>query len=114
VRNGDAQWVNYTLSTEEKNAFKASLADNPAAYSNELETMMQEGYRFSVRWDDYATCFAVTLYDNSADGPNKGMLLSSRSPSWETALSMCLYKHLVIFDRRWASGLLQANGDFEG
>lgn len=106
-------WVNYTLTDVDKAELARVMSEQPTALNTELETALQEGYRFSVRYDSFADCFAVAMYDPNQGAKNFGKMLNSRSKDWMLAVMMTVWKHTVIFQGEWLT-TTDEERDWEG
>lgn len=99
--NDGVSWVNYTLTVEHKKLLDEMIAKDANKLEAEMQTLAEEGYRWSINWDSYAGCWSCTMYNREANDKNAGKMMSSRSKSWYKALLMCLYKHVIVFQGEW-------------
>jgi hypothetical protein len=97
----DIAWINYTLTTEHKTVFEQIIALDNNKLEAEMQTLAEEGYRWSISWDAYAGCWSCVMSTRDETSANSGKMMSSRSKSWYKALLMCMYKHLIIFEGHW-------------
>lgn len=69
----------------------------------DTERLLQDGYRVTFSRDAKSGGYICTMTCKDADSPNKDYLLSSFAPSIREALSLTLYKHLVVLEGVWAN-----------
>jgi len=97
----DSEFVNYELSADQVAAYRVWRSD--------IETIdlawkeaCENGYRFSTKYDDYNSAFAVyMLPDEGSD--NSGYILTGRGGTPLRALCECLYKHSELLRGDWRS-----------
>lgn len=100
-RFNDLKFVNYELNSDERAACKAWIVDADDL-DNYARAACDEGYRFSLKYDERSKAFAcfMSAYGDAAK-INGGLMNTGRGSSPLKALKQCLYKHLVIFDKEW-------------
>lgn len=110
---GDVRWVNYNLTDAHKAELEKMIKAGPEKLEAEFQSALQDGYKVSVGWDDYAECFSCTMYTREPGHVNEGMMLSSRARTWYKAVLMTVYKHAVVFEGHWVPTAAD-DRDFEG
>lgn len=66
-----------------------------------LEEAIATGYRVTLNYDNRNDAFQCSLTCQNERDENNGFTLTSRGPSWFDALSVALFKHNVLSERRW-------------
>lgn len=95
-------FVRLELTKEELVTYRKWREDVPT-WLDILDRMVQDGYKFTIRWDDYSTSPAVFIFP-SEDSDNRGFILSGRGGSVAKALSEALFKHSVLLEGDWSEG----------
>jgi len=95
------QFINYELPEEERRRFKAWAHENAGEILTLLEKLLDDGYGFSCKWDDYGNCAAAFIQCRSETSPNKGWLLTGRGSTAFSAIAGALYRHYVLFEGVW-------------
>jgi len=96
----DIEFVNRELSSEETDHYREWRADLDNL-TDEMDRMLQNGYKISVKFDDYSDSYAAFLFPPIGDD-NEGKCLTGRGGNSYRALSEAVYKHVVIFGGNWA------------
>jgi len=68
---------------------------------NDWHDEMHNGYRFTFSVDGKSGSIVCSVNCKDQSSPNSGWLLTSFAPTWEEALKLSLYKHLVILEANW-------------
>lgn len=100
-RFNDLKFVNYELNPEERADCKlwATEGQDLDLYT---KASCEEGYRFSIKWDDRSKAFACFMSAYGDAGKyNGGLMNTGRGSTPLKALRQVLYKHLVVFDKEW-------------
>jgi len=97
----DVQFVNYELPDEERRRFKAWLHENAGEIYTFLDKLIDDGYGFSCKWDEYGDCAAAFIQCKKDGNPNKGWLLTGRGSTALSAIGGVLYRHYVLFEGVW-------------
>lgn len=100
ARFNDVRFVNYELSKEEREALKAM-----PLWSEDWSTWFlracDDGYRFSIRFDDYSHAYACFMSTLREDSPNFNAILPGRGSEPIKALRQALYKHWALAECEW-------------
>lgn len=95
-RRKDHTFAKIDLTTDERQEFlawsEASLTDLVSL----LATVLTEGYKFSVKYDDENTTWIATLSNTDNARYNQYCSTTSRHSVFEQAILLTLYKHMVI------------------
>lgn len=95
----DSEFVNYELTVEQVQAYRKWRQD-----LDNVDLMWKEacenGYRFSTKYDDYSSAFAVFMLPGSGT-ENDGFILTGRGGTPLRALCECLYKHFEVLGGDW-------------
>lgn len=103
-RFGNTEFVNVTLTADQRKEFKAwypAILDN---LHDELGQLMVDDYKVSCSWDDNNQCFIATFTGKQDQTYNSEKALSSRSDNWFEALGVNLFKHVVLFGSKTWDG----------
>lgn len=68
----------------------------------DMERLLHDGYRFTYSEDKKSGGIICTMTVRDEANPNFNFLLSSFAPSPREALTLTLYKHIVILEGIWA------------
>jgi len=109
-RFNEAQFVRYELDKEQQSACKAS-AITEAELFDELLALVGDGYKFTVKWDDYSQCHASFMQLSHPVGPNANLILTGRGSTPFKALKQLLWKHSVCLDGDWSGYAERRGGD---
>lgn len=96
---GKSRYVSVDLTKAQKEDMKKSLPD-AVEVMNWVHKMCEEGYRFTLRWDDWTECHSCFVYPDD-DGANAGLVLTGRGTDTFSALRGAVYRHFNIFDGHW-------------
>lgn len=97
-----AQFVNYTLSKSEVARLRKWFTEH---FNDRdwLSDVTQDGYKISFSFDERTKTSACWFIPRDPDGENGGMILSGRGGNPTSALVECVFKHCILFDKRWPS-----------
>lgn len=93
----DVEFVNYSLSSEQKKFLKAQQID----YENELLRVIERDMKVTLSYDNFNECFACFLVP-VGENPNKGLILSGRGSTPLKAFKQALYID-SLFEGVWAA-----------
>lgn len=93
-------FVNLYLTEGQLDHAWTTFEDRAKVYAS-FENEMGNGYRFTFSIDAKTGAFVCTCNCKDESSPNFGWLLSSFAPTWEEALILTLYKHLVVLEAKW-------------
>lgn len=99
-RENTVDFVNYELSAEETAVYR-KWRDDVAGLIGHLDRMAQDGYKVSIKYDDYSESFACFVFADDA-GDNAGKCLTGRGGTTYRALAEALFKHVEIFGGDWS------------
>lgn len=97
----DSEFVNYELKQEqvvEYRRWRADIETVDLAWREACE----DGYKFSAKYDDYNSAFAVFMLPGP-DSENAGFILTGRGGTPLRALCECLFKHSEVLGGDWRS-----------
>ena len=100
-RFNEMKFVQYELDKEQQASCKA-WSVSPADVFDYMEAMVSDGYKFSVKYDDYSDCVAcfVTCPNDHTSG-NAGLILTGRGSTAWKSVKQALWKHSVALDGQW-------------
>lgn len=93
-------YVRWYLSDELKTAVKANIPTHEQACGH-LERYVQDAYRYTIAWDDYADCYNVSLFDSNPRRPSAGWILSARHNDLLIATALLIHLHEKVFADGW-------------
>jgi hypothetical protein len=100
-RFNDVKFVNWSLSPDEKAACKAwelSLED----YDEALLTLVEAGYKSTVSYDDFRSCFTASIVPTKTAKSNQGYILTGKGSTPLKSVKQVLYIHYHIMAEEWA------------
>jgi len=100
--NSDSEFINYELDKEQTAAYR-EWRDDFENVLNIVTELIEEGYRVTIKFDDYSSSCAVFLIP-PAEGENDGYILTGRGSTAYRALSEAMYKHSDVFRGTWSVG----------
>lgn len=93
------EFINCELSAEEIISYR-KWRENGETVLALLDEACEDGYKVSIKYDDYSSAFACFLFPPD-DSDNVGYCLTGRAGTGYRALAEALYKHVVIFGKQW-------------
>jgi len=100
-RFNDAQFVQLELTDEQAKSLKAMPTD-AGVILDEIERMIDDGYKFTIKYDSYGDCIGAWCQDVNPDGLNTGYILTGRGSGVAKALKQLLFKHHTLLDGYWS------------
>jgi len=98
-----SEWKGYhnvNLTKQQEVDFKA-WAEGENVEWEHLGILCNNGYKFSLRWDDFHGGVSASLYAESQKMEWAGYTLSSWAGDIETAIKLLFYKHYVLCLEQW-------------
>lgn len=96
-------FVRCELSTEDKRALAQRELD-PGRVFDQLDALVESGYKFSVGLQSDQTAYIASLFDRDEESKTKGYTLTGRGRSFSNAIAALLYKHYDLLDGIWPTG----------
>jgi len=96
-----AQFINHNFTPDDKAKFKEWAASSMAQLGDIIDRLTDDGYRITLKPDDYTGAYACFLQAISPDSDNAGFILTGRSHSSSMALLAAVYRHYVLFEGDW-------------
>ena len=101
-RFNDVQFVNWSLSAEEKAACKAwSLTVGD--YASAIGGLVEAGYKVTVSYDNFRACFTASIVPTKDAKSNQGYILTGKGSDPLKAVKQALYIHYHIMGEEWAA-----------
>lgn len=97
-------FVSCDLSTQRKEQFKA-WSSGIETLEDYVSYLVQPGYKLSFSIDTYHDCLQVSWSCSAKGDPNEGWTLTARANELSKALAVLLFKHQVMLEGLWDSGL---------
>lgn len=94
------QFVRWTLTRGQAEACKAAVIA-PEQALDLVQELTEQGYRVSLKHDDYDGCACAFLIATAECETNAGRTLTGRGSSVYKALKQLLYAHYTLFDGVW-------------
>lgn len=101
-RFNDVQFVNWSLSAEEKTACKGWLS-NVEEYDNALLATIEAGYKITISYDTFRTCFTSSIVPTKDAKSNQGYILTGKGSTPLKASKQAMFIHYQIMGEEWAS-----------
>ncbi len=101
-RFNDVQFVNWSLSDEDKAKCKAWLLGG-GELDDTLGLLIEDGYKITTSWDTYRSCFTASIVPTKDAKSNQGFILTGKGSTPLKASKQVLYIHYHIMDGDWAS-----------
>lgn len=98
---GEQLFCKLDLSREDKSKCKAWVNNDDIQPWDLFNSMVDDGYKLSFKYDTYNECKSVFAMTDDAESPNYGLILVGRGGSAYSALVELLYKHIVMCDAHW-------------
>lgn len=100
----DMDFVDYKLSTEEKEAAIAEYGGADEVVLDAMDTATIEGYKVTFSYDQKNRCSIVSLIGRDPESPNFDKCMTTRHGSVRVALIYALFKHLKVYaGKPWAT-----------
>lgn len=97
-------WVECDLNEEHKKHVK-SLKMGPDKIIQGLDTLIGEGYKVSMMFEEKNDCVGIYCTAPRQEGQDFVMCLSARGPSVDKALMVLVYKHFEMLNSDWTGKL---------
>lgn len=109
-RFNEFKFVQYEPDDEQKKLIKAWEIDEAGVF-DAIERMVTDGYKFSIKFDEYGDCFGcyITCPPEHPSG-NGGLILSGRGSSAWKSVKQALWKHGIALQGSWQGFVERANG----
>lgn len=102
ARFNDAQFINWSLTVEEKQQVKAWNPD--AEEIDDLETeIIQEHCKITRSYDDFAECYSCSIVPTAKHKTNYGYILVGKGSTPLKAFKQAVYIHKQIFAGDWST-----------
>jgi len=103
MTNEKTVFLDVELTKKQKEEVSALMVD-----SERLNTMLQccaeDGVRTTLTIDTANECYVCFLSPVSKDHAYEGYMLSARSSAALKAIAGAVYRHCVVYDRKWPTG----------
>jgi hypothetical protein len=98
-----AEWQGYlhvNLTKEQETYFDEWLSSQSIQVSD-FGILANNGYKFSISWDDFHEGVSATLYASSQKLAWPGFALTAWAESAEEAVGLLFYKHYIVCEEDW-------------
>lgn len=97
VKFGETWFAQSHLDDSDLAAYEQWAVENEPDLPEHLNTLVGEYYSVKLSFDDYNDCYTASATCMIADSDNFGGIMTARSEAPYDALTMVLYKVLVLF-----------------
>lgn len=98
-----AEWKGYhkvNLDKADEALFEAWQQENEVRFED-LGILANNGYKFSISWDDYHEGVSASLYASSAKMEWAGYTLTAWAGDVDTAVKLLFFKHFMLCREKW-------------
>lgn len=103
--DGRVKWMGYvnpTLTSAEKRAYKLWIGDGKSA-NDFLPDITRKGYSLKIDYVEHERAYRASLYCNNAKSENAGYCLSVFAGDWWEACNRLVYCHQEVLGGSWTS-----------
>jgi hypothetical protein len=93
-------FLNVNLSAEDAELFDKWELDRTFSI-NDISILVDNGYKFSLNWDNTHSGFSAALYSGSTKLAWTGWTLTAWAGDWQTAVRLLFYKHYILCEEDW-------------
>jgi len=93
-------YLNVNISPEDAVAFDAWELKRNFGISD-VAVLVDNGYKFSLNWDNHHSGFVASLYSGDAKLAWTGWTLTAWAADYETAMRLLFYKHYIMCEEDW-------------
>lgn len=97
-----SEFINVNLN-EAENADKTEAIPTYDALLNLINEEVENGYKFTIKWDERGSCVSVFMQPTAEDQENSGFILTGRGGTAASALRECIYCHRTVLQGDWQS-----------
>ncbi len=94
-------YIQHSLTAEEKRAYEG-WDMTPDTLWDEIERLVDSGYKLSTSHDDYNSTRQASLTCNNPKHLDYGWVLVARAPDSFNAIALVLFKHNVLLGGDWS------------
>lgn len=97
------EWQGYltvNLSAEDDVIYDSWAIDKNIGLSD-INELVENGYKFSLGWDDYNDAPVASLYANSTKLEWAGWVLTGWAGNYEDAIKLLFFKHYELCEENW-------------
>lgn len=98
-----AEWKGYhkvNLTPDDAVAFEAWKEQQDVTWAD-FDVLANDGYKFSVSWDDYHQGISAALYCTSAKMEWAGYTLTAWADDTHGAILLLFFKHFIMCQQKW-------------
>lgn len=112
VSFAEFRFVRIELTEREKDKFR-ELRDSGEFEPLDIDSWMQQGYKFSASYDPQYNSVVVSLSAQYRDMPNAGLILTGRGGSFASAVAVLEYKDKYLAgDDGWLAAETSRGGSY--
>lgn len=95
-------YINHNLTKEEKEKYDL-WTPTPDELWDEIERIVDGGYKLSTSHDDYNSTRQASLTCNNPKHPDNGWVLVARAPDSYNAIALVVFKHVYLLEGDWSA-----------
>jgi hypothetical protein len=95
---GNVEFIQVKLQPEDAAGFNTWCDSNRKKFLSMGQEIAEAGYKLSISPDPDNGCIIASLTGTKHASVNEGLCMSSRADTFEEAVLLCFYKHIVLFD----------------
>lgn len=88
------------LTREQNEVFESEYASLSARF-DDIDILINNGYKLSFSWDDYNSGVSAALYAKDQKMDWAGYTLTAWAGDAQTALNLLLFKHFIVAQQKW-------------
>lgn len=103
AKRAKVEWSGYlrvNLTEEQDFAFEKWFPEQVIQLSD-VGILCNNGYKFSLNWDNFHNGVVASLYAGDAKLSWKGWVLTAWADSVEEAVGLLFYKHYIVCEEDW-------------
>lgn len=109
-RFNDVQFVNWSLSAEEKQECKSWISAGEDL-DNAISSVIEAGYKVTTSWDRYRSCYTASIVPTPDAKSNQGYILTGKGSTALKAAKQALFIHYRIMGEEWAAYSTATNAE---
>jgi len=105
------RFVDTKLDVEQRRQFLA-FSMTGVELVDAMQAFADNGYRVGVSWSGETQAYTVSLTCRASGDPNEGLCMTSFAGSLDRAIALAVFKHTVVTEGVWMSGVGGEREDF--
>lgn len=96
-------YINLRITGEERGDFDEWCIEARDTFQGTLDAALVDGLKLGVSYDAENSAYIATFTGNGCIGTKLRCVLSARGESFNEAVALLVYKHVVLMDEDWSS-----------